>query len=37
MKAWLLAAQSGNELHSVGLYEVLAGPPPGTVVPLRTF
>jgi hypothetical protein len=30
MKAWLLAAQSGNELHSVG-------PPPGTVVPLRTF
>jgi hypothetical protein len=30
-------SQSGNELHSVGLYEVLACPPPGTLVPLRTF
>jgi hypothetical protein len=30
-------SQSGNELHSVGLYEVLACTPPGTVVSLRTF
>jgi hypothetical protein len=30
-------SQSGNELHSVGLYELLVCPPSGTVVPLRTF
>jgi hypothetical protein len=30
-------SQSGNELHSVGLYEVLACPPPGTLVPRKTF
>jgi hypothetical protein len=30
-------SQSGNELQAVGLYEVLACPPPGTLVPRRTF
>jgi hypothetical protein len=30
-------AGSGNELYSVGLYELLACPPPGTLVPRRTF
>ena len=30
-------ATSGNELYSVGLYELLACPPPGTLVPRRTF
>jgi hypothetical protein len=30
-------SQSGNELHSVGLYELLPCPPPGTLVPRRTF
>ena len=30
-------ATSGNELYAVGLYELLACPPPGTLVPRRTF
>ena len=30
-------AASGNEMYSVGLYEVLPCPPPGTLVPRRTF
>ena len=30
-------AASGNEMYSVGLYELLACPPPGTLVPRRTF
>lgn len=30
-------ATSGNEMYAVGLYELLACPPPGTLVPRRTF
>lgn len=30
-------APSGNELYAVGLYELLACPPSGTVAPRRTF
>ena len=30
-------AASGNEMYSVGLYELLPCPPPGTLVPRRTF
>ena len=30
-------ATSGNEMYAVGLYELLACPPPGTLAPRRTF